>query len=122
MLQLEPNITPVISSLILSLSEIATSYKDCDNENLSGHSECTVANVSKPLNLNSVGIDDNGKEESGSSEKTQNHPSGVWPLICYVETTPALKFSWSKASLKRKTFQLLNVDPDNVSDKKLDLP
>ena len=118
--QLEPNITPVISTLFASLSERATSNMSCDTKQV--HSKCTEADAITSLNLNKIGLADSERDDSLSYEEIQESSSGIWPLVCNVETTPALKLAWKRTSLNAKLFKFLNVNPENVSPFEIDLP
>ena len=110
----------MISSLLSSISERATSSISCDNEQV--HSKCTTGDAITSLNLNKIGLAENDGENCLSYEEIQEDSSGIWPLVCNVETTPALKLAWKRTSLNTKLFKILNVNPDNVSPIELDLP
>ena len=104
----------MISSLFFSPSDNATSNLSCDTEN-TVDSDCAIANVAKALNLKDTAF---GETNNNITAKREQHTNldHVWPQICNIENTPALKLSWTRTSLKRKTFDLLNVDPDYVSN------
>ena len=106
---MEPNITPVISSLFFSPSDNATSNLSCDN-----------SNMVEALNLNGTALSD-ADHNISSNRESQLNMETVWPQICNIENTPALKLSWARTSLKRKTFHILNVDPDHVSNREIDM-
>lgn len=103
----------MIPSLFFSPSDNATSNLSCDIDN-TVDSDCAITNVVKALNLKDTAV---GETNNNISSKRERNPNldPVWPQICNIENTPALKLSWTGTSLKRKTFDLLNVDPDHVS-------
>ena len=119
--QLELNVSPVISNLFSSLLDDVASNSLCDKENKL-HSECTSANTSKILNLNDIVLGENIDKELSTKEDTQKKVDVIWSQIYNIEKTPALKLSWKQTSLNRKIFELLKVDPENVSELELDLP
>ena len=107
----------MISNLFFSPSDNATSNLSCDIEN-TVDSDCAISNVVQALNLKDTSF---GETNNNVTSKKQTDLDPVWPQICNIENTPALKLSWTRTSLKRKTFDLLNVDPDYVSDCEIDI-
>ena len=111
----------MISTLFASLSKCATSDMSCDTTQ-QVHSKCTAADTITSLNLNKIGLAEDERDDSPSYEEIQEGSSGIWPLVCNVETTPALQLAWTRTSLNAKLFKFFNVNPDNVSSFELDLP
>ena len=109
----------MISNLFFSPSDNATSNLSCDIEN-TVDSDCAISNVVQALNLKDTSFGETNNNIT-SKKELQTDLDTVWPQICNIENTPALKLSWTRTSLKRKTYDLLNVDPDNVSDCEIDI-
>ena len=109
----------MISSLVLSLSDDATSKQSCDRQN---SLESDFNFIGKALDLKNVAF--GGKEDKSvsSSDTIERSPSDVWLQICNFEKTPAIKLSWTQTSLNRKNFRLLNVDPEYVSLERFHFP
>ena len=63
---------------------------------------------------------ENANTRISSSEYDQS--LGIWPQICNIENTPALKLSWKTAGISQTVHKLLNVDPNHVSCLQLCIP
>ena len=117
--QLETSVTPVISTIFPSVSDDATTDSACDLQNKK-ESEFTASNLPKALNLNRVVNMKNADTCISNSEYDQS--LGIWPQICNIENTPALKLSWKTAGISQTVHKLLNVDPNHVSCLQLCIP
>ena len=110
--QLETSVTPVISTIFPSVSDDASTESVCDLQGKKD-SEFGTSNLPKALNLNRVVKMQNADTCISSSEYNQS--LGIWPQICNIENTPALKLSWKTAGISKNVHKLLNVDPNHVS-------
>ena len=117
--QLETSVTPVISTIFASVSDDATTESACDLQNKKD-SEFGASNLPKALNLNRMVNMENADTCISSSEYSQS--LGIWPQICNIENTPALKLSWKTAGISQTVHKLLNVDPNHVSCSQLCIP